>query len=202
MAGRDKELRPGAEYFYGVKPTRFPTVFEALINAFSNHQVSLDLSIILRSRLSSSCGAAFFNSFPRPEDLAGLSPEDFRKLGFSQNRGTAIIELSVGMIRGNLAIESLEKMTAAEIVQYLSKIRGFGRWSAEAEYVLLRDLGRLHIFLGDNEGAQRNPQNFMGLEARPDYEKIKKITARAQPYASFVYFHYLLVKLKNKSHPL
>jgi DNA-3-methyladenine glycosylase II len=202
LSGRDKRLRPLVERFTGVKPPRFPTVFEALVNAFSNQQVSLDLGIILLSRLASSYGVAFregdtfFHAFPQPEDLAGLSPEDFRKLGFSRNKGRAIIELSEGVIKRNLAIESLEEMTDTEIVQYLSKIRGVGRWSAE--YVLLRGLGRLNMFPGDDVGAQRNLQNFMGLEERPDYEKIKKITSQWQPYAGFVYFHFLLDKLRTK----
>ena len=202
LSSSNKRLRPLAERFTGVKPPRFPTVFEALVNAFSNQQVSLDLGIILLSRLSSSYGAAFregdivFHAFPRPADLAGLSPEDFRKLGFSRNKGRAIIELSEGVIKRNLEIESLEEMTDTEIVQHLSKIRGVGRWSAE--YVLLRGLGRLNVFPGDDVGAQRNLQQFMGLDERPDYDKIKRITSRWQPYSGFVYFHFLLDKLRTK----
>ena len=204
LSSSDKRLRPLAERFAGVKPPRFPTVFEALVNAFSNQQVSLDLGIILISRLSHSYGAAFgegatvFHAFPRPEDLAGLSPEDLRKLGFSRNKGRAIIELSEGVIKRNLEIENLEEMTDTEIIQYLSKIRGVGRWTAE--YVLLRGLGRLNMFPGDDVGAQRNLQNFMGLDERPDYENIKKITSRWQPYAGFVYFHFVLDKLKTKGY--
>jgi len=204
LSDPDKRLRPLVERFIGVKPPRFPTVFEALVNAFSNQQVSLDLGIILLNRLSHSYGAAFregdsiFHAFPGPEDLAGLLPEDLRALGFSRNKRRAIIELSEKVIKRNLAIESFEEMTDTEIVQYLSNIRGVGRWSAE--YVLLRGLGRINMFPGDDVGAQRNLQNFMGLEERPDYGEIKKITSRWQPFAGFVYFHFLLDKLKTKGY--
>ena len=67
-------------------------------------------------------------------------------------------------------------MTDVDIVEYLSRIRGVGRWSAE--YVLLRGLGRINIFPGDDVGAQKNLQNFMGLDERPDYEQIKRITSQ------------------------
>ncbi len=204
LSERDKRLRPLADRFTGMKPPRFPTIFEALVNAFSCQQISLDLGVILLNRLADSYGIAvredgnFSHAFPRPEDLAGLSPENFRKLGFSQNKGRAIIELSEGVIKGRLEIERLEEMNDTEIYQYLSRIRGVGRWSAE--YVLLRGLGRLNVFPGDDVGAQRNLQIFMGLAERPGYEKIKKITSRWQPYAGFVYFHFLLNKLKSKGY--
>jgi DNA-3-methyladenine glycosylase II len=204
LSGRERRLKPLAERFAGVKPPRFPTVFEALANAVSCQQVSLDLGIVLLNRLSRSYGVAFregnviFHAFPRPEDLAGLSPEVFRELGFSRNKGRALIELSERVLSGELEIENLEKMADTDVVQYLSRIRGVGRWTAE--YVLLRGLGRLNVFPGDDVGAQRNLQHFMGLEERPDYERIKKITSRWQPYAGFVYFHFLLDSLKTRGY--
>ncbi len=204
LASSDKRLKPLAERFLGVKPPRFPTVFEALVNAFTCQQVSLDLGIILLNRLSESYGLAFregdtvIHAFPRPEDLTGLSPENFRELGFSRNKGRAIIELSEGMIKGNLAVEGLEEMDDPGIVQYLLKIRGVGRWSAE--YALLRGIGRINVFPGDDVGAQKNLQKFLGIEEVPDYERIKKITSRWQPYAGFVYFHLLLEKLRARGY--
>jgi DNA-3-methyladenine glycosylase II len=204
LARRDKKLTPLVERFAGMKPPRFPTVFEALVNAFACQQVSLDLGIILLNRLSLSYGPVFredktvFHGFPGPEDLAVLSPDDFRSLGFSLNKGRAIIELSQDVMDGKLDIGSLEKMTDIGSVRYLSGIRGVGRWTAE--YVLLRGLGRINVFPGDDVGAQRNLGKFMGLAERPDYDKIKKITSRWQPYAGFVYFHLLLDKLMTRGY--
>lgn len=204
LSSGDKRLRALVEQFTGVKPPRFPTLFEALVNAFSGQQISLDLGIVLLNRLSHSYGVAFMENdrdlraFPRPKDLAVLSAEDLRKLGLSRNKGMAIIELSKGIINRNVEIENLEKISNTEIAQYLSRIRGVGRWSSE--YVLLRGLGRINMFPGDDVGAQRNLQDFMGLDKRPDYEQIKRITSRWQPYAGFVYFHFLLDKLKTKGY--
>lgn len=204
LSGKDKRLRALADRFAGVKPPRFPTVFEALVNAFSCQQVSLDLGIILLNRLAGGYGVAFaedktvFRAFPRPEDLAGLSPEDLRKLGFSRNKGKAIIGLSKKTLDGELEIEALEEMTDTQLVEYLLKLRGVGRWSAE--YLLLRGLGRINMFPGDDVGAQRNLQNYFGLDERPDYAKVKKITSRWRPYSGFVYFHFLLDKLKTKGY--
>ncbi len=204
LSEKDKRLRPLAERFKGVKPPRFPSVFEALVNAISCQQVSLDLGIILLNRLSAAYGVAFaegrveFHAFPRPEDLAGLSPEDFRKLGFSRNKGRAISELAERVIKRKQEIEDVEQMTDDQVIRRLSSIRGVGLWSAE--YVLLRGLGRTNIFPGGDVGAQRNLQNFMRLVERPDYERVRKITSRWQPYAGLVYFHFLLDRLGTKGY--
>jgi DNA-3-methyladenine glycosylase II len=204
LAHKDKRLKALAERFAGVKPPRFPTVFEALVNAMACQQVSLALGITLLNRLAASYGAAFdeegeiYHAFPGPGDLAGLSPEDFRRLGFSRSKGRAIIELSEAVIKREIDFEKLMKMADDEAVEHLMEMRGVGRWSAE--YALLRGMGRINVFPGDDVGAQKNLQEFMGLDARPDYEQIRKIAFTWQPYAGFVYFHFLLNKLTTSGY--
>ena len=97
-----------------------------------------------------------------------------------------------------LEVEIFEKMRDTEIIEYLSKIRGVGRWSSE--YVLLRGLGRINVFPGDDVGAQNDLQNYMGLRERPNYDQIKSILLQWQPYAGLVYFHFLLDRLKSKGY--
>ncbi|MDQ2887561.1 MAG: DNA-3-methyladenine glycosylase 2 family protein, partial [Chloroflexota bacterium] len=63
----------------------------------------------------------------------------------------------------------LEGMNNAEASIYLSSIRGVGRWTAE--YVLLRGLGRIDMFPGDDVGAQKNLQRLLHLAEKPSKEK-------------------------------
>jgi DNA-3-methyladenine glycosylase II len=87
-------------------------------------------------------------------------------------------------------------MNNEEAKTSLSSMRGVGRWTAE--YVLLRGLGRLDTFPGDDVGAQKNLQQLLHLEEKPPYEKVKELTSPWQPYAGFVYFHLLLDKLEKQ----
>jgi DNA-3-methyladenine glycosylase II len=67
LSGKDQRLKPLAARFLGMKPPRFPTVFEALVNALACQQVSLDLGIILLNRLSHSYGpSGKTKRFPTP----------------------------------------------------------------------------------------------------------------------------------------
>jgi DNA-3-methyladenine glycosylase II len=73
-------------------------------------------------------------------------------------------------------------------------LHGIGRWSAE--YILLRGLGRLHVFPGDDVGARNNLARWLGLKPPLDYDAVGRALSRWQPYAGMVYFHLLLDRLE------
>jgi DNA-3-methyladenine glycosylase II len=207
IADNDPQLSLLAKKFIGLKPPRFPTVFETLINAFACQQLSLNVGLTLLNRLAEAYGRSFddkdspLRAFPLPEDLAAADPSVLRKLGFSRNKGQAIIGLARSVLDKKPDLESFESMSDRQALDVLLQLRGVGRWSAE--YVLLRGLRRLAVFPGDDAGAQNNLQKFLPLKERPDYTTIKQIMLRWQPYQGFVYFHFLLDKLWSKGllHP-
>ena len=202
LARDNRVIGPLVEQFAGVRPPRFPTVFEGLVNAIACQQVSLDVGIVLLSRLSERFGAQFvtpdtvLHAFPTPAGLADVPEESIRELGFSHQKTQAIQELSTHVADTTVDLARLESMTNEEAVAYLSRIRGIGRWSAE--YVLLRGLGRLDTFPGDDIGAQNNLQRLFHLRQKPDYNDIRQLTSPWHPYEGVVYFHLMLDKLRAK----
>jgi len=204
IAVRDSRLGPLAERFRGVKPPRFTTLFEALANAIACQQMSLSLGILLLSRLTENFGlpvqgsAGPAHAFPRPKDLAGLAPEAFRALGFSRQKGCSLIALAQAFCDLGTQWEALEAMDNQAVVEHLLELRGVGRWSAE--YALLRGFGRLNVYPGDDVGARNNLQRWLKLRRPLDYEGVRRITARWQPYAGLVYFHMLLDRLAAAGH--
>jgi DNA-3-methyladenine glycosylase II len=76
----------------------------------------------------------------------------------------------------------------------LCALRGVGRWTAE--YVLLRGLGRLHVFPGDDVGARNNLQRWLGLLEPFDYDGVQRTLAKWQPFQGLVYLHLLLKALQ------
>lgn len=75
-------------------------------------------------------------------------------------------------------------------------LRGIGRWNAE--YILLRGLGRLTMFPGDDVGARNNLVRWLKLRKPLDYAAVARRVQRWQPYAGLVYFHLLLDKLASR----
>lgn len=197
LAAADRRLRPLAERFHGVKPPRFPTMFEALVNGIACQQITLTLGIRLLNRLAETYGAAIAGShphaFPQPSGLAGLEPERLRRLKFSRQKARALIELSDAVAEGELNLEGLAHLDDEAAVARLLQLWGVGRWTAE--YTLLRGLGRLHVFPGDDVGARNNLQRWLRLKKVLDYEGARRALIRWEPYAGLIYFHLLLDRL-------
>jgi DNA-3-methyladenine glycosylase II len=201
LARDDAVIGPLVEEFSGVRPPRFPTVFEGLVNSIACQQVSLDLGIVLLNRLSERFGAharaggTLMHAFPAPTELARAPEESIRELGFSRQKARAIQQLSSHVVDTTVDLARLEGVTNSEAMDNLSRIRGIGRWSAE--YVLLRGLGRLDTFPGDDVGAQNNVQRLFHLADKPTYDHIRQLTSRWHPYEGVVYFHLLLDRLRS-----
>jgi DNA-3-methyladenine glycosylase II len=199
LASRDAELGPLAERFRGMKPPRFPSVFEGIVNSIACQQVTLTLGIHLLNLLAEGYGPVVVGeegparAFPRPEDVALLAPEALRELGFSRQKGRAMIELAQISAVGHEELEALAALSDEEAVARLCRLRGVGRWSAE--YVLLRRLGRTHIFPGDDVGARKNLERWLNLATPLDYDAVGRTLARWHPYGGLIYFHLLLDRL-------
>jgi DNA-3-methyladenine glycosylase II len=200
MATADDPIGPLAARYRGLKPPRFPSVFESLVNAVACQQLSLEAGLSLLNRLAGAHGRAVLTgrtspcSFPGPHELARLEPEALRPLGFSLRKAATIVDLSRAVVDGRLDLGSLEHLADDEVLSVLTRFHGIGRWSAE--YVLLRGLGRLHIFPGDDVGARNNLARRLNLRPPIDYAAVAQATSRWQPYAGMAYFHLLLDHLE------
>jgi DNA-3-methyladenine glycosylase II len=201
FAGKDKKLKELSERFVGLKPPRFPDLFEALTNAFSCQQLSLHVGILLLNRLAMTCGLPFKEgasavfSFAQPQKIADTKTQVFRKLGFSRNKTRFLRELAQGIVQNRLDLD-FEKLDNESALAKLYQLSGVGRWSGE--YVLLRGLGRTDIFPGDDVGAQNKLKNLLNLKDPPNYEGVKKVLGQWRPYGGLIYFHLLLEGLRQE----
>ena len=204
LAASDRRLSVLAERFRGMKPPRFPSLFEGFANAIACQQLTLTFGIQLLNRLVHTFGLPHSpdsddpHAFPRPEDVAESDPASFRALGFSRRKGETLIELAHAMLDGRLDLETLETLDDEAALRVLCSLRGIGRWSAE--YILLRTLGRINVFPGDDVGAQKNLQRWLLLPEPPDYQGVRKLLANWQPYGGLIYFHLLLDRLAAAGH--
>ena len=197
LAEGDPFLRTLAARFRGVKPPRFPTLFECLVNAIACQQLTLTFGIRLLNRLVEAHGTTaagqLLHAFPAPSRLARLAPETLMPLGFSRAKARSIVELAAGISAGTFAPTAIETLDDREAIQALLRLRGVGRWTAE--YALLRGLGRLHVFPGDDVGARNNLARWLDRREPLDYAGVQAAVRHWQPFAGLVYFHLLLANL-------
>ena len=196
LAEGHQRLRALAARFRGMKPPRFPTVFETLVNAFACQQLSLVVGLELLNRLGALCNVRYGSgeraryAFPAPGDIARIAPASLQAIGLSRQKIHALLTLARQVDEGDVDIERLLFAGDHEALSQLRQLRGVGRWTAE--YVLLRGLGRLHVFPGDDVGAQKSLGRWLGRSTPLEYEGVNKAVEKWRPYAGLLYFHLLL----------
>lgn len=193
-----------ARKFRGFKPPRFPTLFEALTNAIACQQITLVQGIRLLNRLAEGYGSSFSvqeeqsYAFPKPKELMFLEPEALRALGFSRQKANALIGLARDITQRRINLTTLYALDDKQAIDDLCQIRGVGRWSAE--YVLLRGMGRLNIFPGDDVGARNHLKSWLGLPEPLNYEGVQQTVEPWKPFAGLIYFHLLLKRLDEEGY--
>jgi DNA-3-methyladenine glycosylase II len=192
------------ERFRGVKPPRFPSVFEAIVNAIACQQLSLSAGIAILNRLAEKYGTeigfrdeAFF-AFPEASDLANRQMGSLRKLGFSVQKSRTLARIAGDAAKRRIDLEATKSMTDAKALQYFDRLPGIGRWSSE--YVLLRGLGRTNIFPGDDVGARNGLRRLLNLKDDLDYDGVKQALTKWKDYAGLLYFHLRLNHLENSGY--
>jgi DNA-3-methyladenine glycosylase II len=195
-AFHDSALDELVQRYRGVKPPRFPTIFECLLNAVACQQLSLAAGLTLVSRLAATAGAAAgeLHAFPEPGDVLRLSRSTLQALGFSERKAVTILELARAAAAGAFDLRVFEQLEDAAAIEALVGARGVGPWSAD--YVLLRGLGRLHVFPRGDSGAMNGLRRFL-VEAELEVDTNAALE-RWAPYAGMAYFHLLLRGLEQR----
>jgi DNA-3-methyladenine glycosylase II len=197
-AAHDRALDELAQRYRGVKPPRFPTIFECLLNAVACQQLSLAAGLTLLSRLAAIAGATAgeLHAFPAPADVLRLSRSTLQTIGFSERKAKTILELADAAAAGELELGVIDQLDDAAAIEALARRPGIGPWSAD--YVLLRGLGRLHVFPRGDAGALNGLRSFLvGSELEADPEAALE---RWAPDAGMVYFHLLLRGLEQRGY--
>jgi DNA-3-methyladenine glycosylase II len=104
-----------------------------------------------------------------------------------------MLELAAAVAEGGLDLESLAAVPDKSALARLQLLHGVGRWTAQ--YVLLRGLGRIHVFPGDDVGARNNLQAWLRLPKALDYDGVARTIKRWRRYGGLLYFHLLLDRL-------
>ena len=200
LAEDDPLLGPLATRFRGLKPPQFPTLFECVVNAIACQQLTITFGIRLLNRLAEAHGVrpvgASRHAFPAASRIADLRPQALMPLGFSRAKGLSIVELADAVEAGTFDPGTIARLDDRRALEALMRVRGVGRWTAE--YVLLRGLGRLQVFPGDDVGARNNLARWLGRRAPLDYAEVQDAVRDWHPFAGLVYVHLLLASVAER----
>lgn len=136
------------------------SVFEALVYAICEQQISLAVARAIETRIIKAFGdplkinADTYYAFPTPRSLAAAPIQQLRACGLSQKKAEYVQGISCMVAKGELDPERfpLDEPTDT-IIGQLTSIRGIGLWTAE--YALIRGMARLEAMPADDLGIRR-----------------------------------------------
>ncbi len=192
-------LRPLAIRMRGVRPPRYPTLWEACVNAIVFQQVSLVAASSILQRMIIALGAPIergddvLRAFPSIESFQGASDDVLRSAGLSANKLAALRGVADALLSGVLDEASLEERPSPDAAALLGRIKGIGPWTATV--ILLRGLGRLDVFPMNDTSVSRNLAFVAGAAAPIDVARVLAALGRQR---GMLYYHLLLARLEAR----
>jgi DNA-3-methyladenine glycosylase II len=187
-------MRNIAKKLRGLRPIRPPTIFESVIIAITEQQISLHAAIAIRSRLVQRYGntviwnGRIFYGFPTPDSLAKAKLAGLRKVGLSAAKARYVSEFSKRIANNEFDLNELSLMDDERVVDELTKFTGIGEWTAE--YTLVRGMGRVNSLPADDLGIRRavSQTYFNGRSVSPK-EVRTTLTKKFAPYSGIAAFY-------------
>ena len=143
----------------GFKFPTTPSVFEALVDAIVEQQISIKVARVIEERLALMFGKSLivnqeeFFVFPSAEALTEAGVERIRQAGLSLRKAEYIHGAAQLIVKGDLDFGKLSGKCSEEVISVLDEVKGVGVWSAEL--TLLRGMGRFDVLPADDFGIRR-----------------------------------------------
>jgi DNA-3-methyladenine glycosylase II len=134
--------------------------------------------------------ALYDNREPTPQQILDTKPEVLRAIGLSNAKTQYVQNVARFEIEHGMDARKLNKMENEEIIEYLTQIKGVGRWTVEM--LLMFALGREDVFAVDDLGIQNAMIGLYKLK-REDKKKFRedmlRISKKWSPYRTYACIH-------------
>ena len=184
----------------GVKPPRYPTLWEACANAIVFQQVSLRAASAVMQRVVLAIGQPVQVAdlptpcfiFPSAASIRGADDGLLRATGLSASKIATLRRVAEALDSGSLNEKTLETFASPDAAAILRQIKGIGPWTAAV--ILLRGLGRLDVFPANDTSVASNIALVAG-SAPFDAQAVLNTLGLQR---GMLYFHLLLARLEAR----
>ena len=179
----------------GLRPTLAPQPFEMLVGSVCAQQVNLSFAFAVKARLVRRFGTAIevgghtVYGFPEAERLARARVSELRRMQLTTRKSEYIVGLGRQVASGALDLAALGGCSNEEVVEALTAVRGFGRWTAD--WFLARHLGRGDVCAAGDLAVRRAFEHFYNRGRPLDEAAVRRRAAAWGPYQNMA-VHYLL----------
>jgi DNA-3-methyladenine glycosylase II len=197
-ASKVQWLHPLVSRMRGVRSPRYPTLWEACVNAIVFQQISLHAASSIMGRLTMGLSKPVEHSgvrlypFPSPGQILSTPDSLLRGAGLSAGKLATLRRVCDALGGRALDETRLETLPSPEASALLRSIRGIGPWTAAV--ILLRGLGRLDVFPENDTSVARN----LMLVGAPAALDVATLLDTLGPERGMLYYHLLLGRLETR----
>ena len=176
LAACDDDVAHAFEQFGTPTPRVRPAGFRTFFATIISQQISTEAARAIQGRVEQLLPELSAETLLAVESRAlrqaGMS---YRKIEYAQGLARAIVDRE-------LDVDSLDSLPDEAVVEAITALRGFGRWSAEI--YLMFSLGRRDIFPADDLALRVALGRLKGLEQKPTPRQSRALVAHWAPWRS------------------
>lgn len=179
---KDKKLNQAITQVGRLEISKGKNVFLSLCRSIMSQQLSTKVADIIYNRFLD----LFDGKTPTPQQVVDLKPETLRAIGLSNAKVNYVQNVARFELEKGMSFKVLNKMSNEEVIEYLTEIKGVGRWTVEM--LLMFTLGREDVFAVDDLGIQQAIVRLYNIEiadTKTIKKKMLKISEKWTPYRTY-----------------
>ena len=162
-----------------MKMTRIPATFHFVVRSIAFQQLHRNAARTIFDRLVAAAGNG---PTLTPQAVLKLTPQRMRKCGLSRQKLEYIRDLARRTRDGEIDFAKLPRMSDADVIEHLTRVKGIGVWSAQM--FLLFTLRRPDVLPATDFGIQNAIRQAYGKRKLPKPKHVEKLGRAWHPYCT------------------
>jgi DNA-3-methyladenine glycosylase II len=184
----------------GLRSPTTQTVFEALIDAIIEQQISLKVAASIEREIIKKFGDVIETkgnthyAYPTPETLASAANGDLYSCGLSGRKAEYIKEISNLVTSGTLDLEKIKSYSNTEqIIAELDSVRCIDAWTAEL--TVIRSMQKWDVMPADDLGLRRIIAQYYCEGEKISGDQVHKITEPWGKWKGLAAFYLVIAEM-------
>jgi len=176
---KDKKMKQLIREHGEMKLTKYKQVWLRLCLSIMSQQLSVKVASVIRQRFLD-----LFNGKPTPEKIIATPHEKLRGIGMSNAKANYVKNVAQFELDKGMNLKKLEKMDNEAVIEYLTEIKGVGRWTVEM--LLMFALCREDVFAPDDLGLVNAMIGLYGIKKHKNKKLFRqRLIKHAEAWAPY-----------------
>lgn len=150
-----------------VRPELNIDIYHALLSSIVSQQLSTKVVKVIWRRFTD----LFVDGYPAAEALIEKDHDILRAVGLSNNKVRYVKNVAEFKMSHDMSYDYLDQFSDEEIISYLTKIKGVGKWTVQM--ILMFPMDRPDVFPEDDLGIQNVMKSLYSIELEKKELKLK-----------------------------